>query len=33
MITILGKLGQDVRLTVRVQPRRQRSALEARKVA
>jgi predicted XRE-type DNA-binding protein len=33
MITIFGKLGQDVRLTVRVQPRRQRSALEARKVA
>jgi predicted XRE-type DNA-binding protein len=33
MITILGKLGQDVRVTVRVQPRRQRSASEARKVA
>ena len=33
MIAILGKLGQDVRLTVRVRPRRQRLALEARKVA
>ena len=33
MITILGKLGQDVQLTVRVQPRRKRSANEARQVA
>ena len=33
MITILGKLGQDVRLTVRVQPRRKRSGMEVRQVA
>jgi predicted XRE-type DNA-binding protein len=33
MITILGKLGQDVQLTIRVQPRRKRSANEARHVA
>jgi len=33
MITILGKLGQDVQLTVRVQPRRKRSTNEARQVA
>lgn len=33
MITILGKLGQDVRLTVRVQPRRKRPLQEARQVA
>src|SRR3977135_2182680 len=33
MVTILGKLGQDVQLTVRVQPRRKRSANEARQVA
>jgi hypothetical protein len=33
MITILGKLGQDVELTVRVRPRRKRSASEVRQVA
>jgi predicted XRE-type DNA-binding protein len=33
MITILGKLGQDVRLTVRVQPRRPRASAERRRVA
>jgi predicted XRE-type DNA-binding protein len=33
MITILGRLGQDVRLTVRIQPRRKRSGLETRQVA
>ena len=33
MITILGKLGQDVRLTVHIQPRRKRSGMETRQVA
>jgi predicted XRE-type DNA-binding protein len=33
MITILGRLGQDVRLTVHIQPRRKRPALETRQVA
>ena len=33
MITILGRLGQDVRLTVRIQPRRKRSGMETRQVA
>jgi predicted XRE-type DNA-binding protein len=33
MITILGKLGQEVHLSVHVQPRRKRGAPEARQVA
>ena len=33
MITILGKLGQDVQLTVRVQPPRKRASHEVRRVA
>jgi predicted XRE-type DNA-binding protein len=33
MITILGKLGQDVQLTVRVQPRRKRVTHEVQRVA
>ena len=33
MITILGKLGQEVQLTVRVQPRRKRAGNEIRQVA
>jgi predicted XRE-type DNA-binding protein len=33
MITILGKLGQDVQLTVRVQPRRKRGPQDLRQVA
>jgi predicted XRE-type DNA-binding protein len=33
MITILGKLGQEVQLTVRVLPRRKRAASEVRQVA
>jgi predicted XRE-type DNA-binding protein len=33
MITILGRLGQDVRLTVRIQPRRKRTGMETRQVA
>lgn len=33
MITILGKLGQDVELSVRIQPRRKRAAHEVPRVA
>jgi predicted XRE-type DNA-binding protein len=33
MITILGKLDQDVELTIKVQPRRKRATHEARSVA
>jgi predicted XRE-type DNA-binding protein len=33
MITILGKLGREVQLTVRVRPKRKRPAHEARRVA
>jgi len=33
MITILGRLDQDVELTVKVQPRRRRTALEAPRAA